>query len=189
MSAPCNSSNEVGDVLRLSHKARVFWPICSLLFLADCSSKRLIVEEFGALGYGSRTVINGLLRFTLAYNRDAAMGIPLGVFTRFGIALFVCVALAIVYSLYRRTPAWHTWRLVALALICGGAAGNLIDRLRWSHGVVDFIDVGLGAHRFWWVFNVADIGVTLGAALLAISLWREDSVAEPQDEGRLSFRG
>lgn len=166
-------------MLRISRKARVFWPICSLLFLADCSSKRLIVDQFAPLGYGSHTVVDGLLRFTVAYNQDAAMGIPLGVFTRFGIALFVAAALVVLAQVYRQTPVRQTWRLVALAMICGGAAGNLIDRLRWSHGVVDFIDVGLGAHRFWWVFNVADIGISMGAVLLAISLWREDSIPRP----------
>src|SRR5205085_8311156 len=104
---------------------------------------------------GSRTIIDGVLRFTLAYNQDAAMGIPLSVFSRYGIALFVCCALYAVMRMYVRTPSRHTWRIVALALVFGGAAGNLLDRLRWSRGVVDFIDVGLGAHRFWWVFNLA----------------------------------
>jgi signal peptidase II len=161
-----------------SRKARVFWPICSLLLLADCSSKQFVVEQFGNVGYGSRTIIDGVLRFTLAYNQDAAMGIPLSIFSRYGIALFVCCALYVVMRVYRHTPPKQTWRIVALALICGGAMGNLMDRLRWSRGVVDFIDVGLGAHRFWWVFNVADIGVMIGASVLAVSLWREDQATE-----------
>ena len=62
-------------------------------------------------------------------------------------------------------------RAAALALVAGGAAGNLLDRLRTSRGVVDFIDVGIGAHRFY-VFNLADVGVTTGAVLLALALWR-----------------
>jgi signal peptidase II len=165
-------------VIRFSRKARVFWPIVSLLLLADCSSKQFVVEQFGDAGYGSRTIIDGVLRFTLAYNQDAAMGIPLSVFSRYGIALFVCCALYAVMRIYFHTPQKHTWRIVALALIAGGATGNLIDRLRWSRGVVDFIDVGLGQHRFWWVFNVADIGVMIGATLLAVSLWREDQTAQ-----------
>jgi signal peptidase II len=63
--------------------------------------------------------------------------------------------------------------VVAIALVTGGALGNLVDRVRWARGVVDFIDVGLAGWRFW-TFNVADIGVTCGAILLAIILWRED---------------
>jgi len=57
-------------------------------------------------------------------------------------------------------PAAH----VALGLIAGGAAGNLLDRLRLGH-VVDFIDF-----HFWPVFNVADIGITVGAGLLLLSV-------------------
>jgi signal peptidase II len=49
----------------------------------------------------------------------------------------------------------------------------LIDRLRSAQGVVDFIDVGIGAHR-WPTFNVADMGVSVGAVLLAWVLWQED---------------
>jgi signal peptidase II len=67
-------------------------------------------------------------------------------------------------------------RLVWLptGLLVGGAAGNLIDRIRSARGVVDFLDVGVGALR-WPTFNVADIAVSCGAIALAISLWREDA--------------
>jgi len=61
-------------------------------------------------------------------------------------------------------------------MILGGAFGNLIDRLRSGQGVVDFIDVGIGEHR-WPTFNIADIGVSCGAVLLAWILWREDRAA------------
>jgi signal peptidase II len=67
-------------------------------------------------------------------------------------------------------------RLVWLptGLLIGGAAGNLIDRIRSGRGVVDFLDVGIGALR-WPTFNIADIAVSCGAIALAISLWREDA--------------
>jgi signal peptidase II len=64
-------------------------------------------------------------------------------------------------------------RILALGLAWGGAAGNLLDRVRSSHGVVDFIDVGVSSWRFW-TFNVADSAVTIGALVLAWSLSRED---------------
>ncbi|HSY82348.1 MAG TPA: signal peptidase II, partial [Gemmatimonadaceae bacterium] len=57
-------------------------------------------------------------------------------------------------------------RVIALALLTGGAIGNVIDRVRWSRGVVDFVDLGVGSLRFW-TFNVADVAVTVGAFLLA----------------------
>lgn len=65
----------------------------------------------------------------------------------------------------------------ALALVTGGAMGNLLDRLRSARGIIDFIDVGIGDARFW-TFNVADVGVSIGAVLLAMVLWREDNPGE-----------
>jgi len=65
-------------------------------------------------------------------------------------------------------------RQVSCALVAGGAAGNLLDRIRSSQGVVDFIDIGVGATR-WPTFNLADMGVSVGAIALALSLWLEDA--------------
>ena len=65
-------------------------------------------------------------------------------------------------------------KVVAVARVAAGAMGNLVDRLRSERGVVDFLDVGVGAWR-WPTFNVADIAVSCGAVLLAIVLWREDN--------------
>jgi signal peptidase II len=157
-------------------KSRVFWPICLLLVLADCSSKDLVVERFGP-PHVPHEVIDGVVRFTLAYNPDAAMGLSLGPFSRVGFALAALIGLVVIATIYRRVPAQHTWHVIALALIGGGAAGNLLDRLRSTHGVVDFIDVGIGDHRFWWVFNIADLGVTVGAGILAWIAWRADTTA------------
>ncbi len=56
---------------------------------------------------------------------------------------------------------------LAFGLVLGGALGNLVDRL-WRREVIDFIDVGIGLHR-WPTFNVADIGITLGVIYLAIA--------------------
>lgn len=65
-------------------------------------------------------------------------------------------------------------RLGALSLIVAGALGNLWDRVRWDRGVVDFLGpVDLG---FWDfpIFNVADVAISVGAVLLAISFWQEE---------------
>ena len=55
----------------------------------------------------------------------------------------------------------------------------LIDRLRSHRGVVDFIDVGVGDTRFW-IFNLADVGVTVGAILVAYTIWREDQPSDTE---------
>jgi len=61
----------------------------------------------------------------------------------------------------------------ALCSVTGGAFGNFIDRIISPRGVVDFLDVGVGAWR-WPTFNLADIAVSTGAILLAIVLWNEE---------------
>ena len=68
--------------------------------------------------------------------------------------------------------------------MAGGAFGNLVDRVRSAQGVVDFLDVGIGLHR-WPTFNVADIGVSLGAIALAWSLWLEDDRREAAQRAAL----
>jgi signal peptidase II len=162
----------------INRKARVFWPVCLLIVLVDCSSKSIVVEKLGAPDF-PEAVADNVVRFTLSYNPDAAMGLSLGPFSRIGFALAALFALQFMRSLYRRAKEHDTWQLIALALVSGGATGNLIDRIRSARGVVDFIDVGLGPHRFWWVFNLADVGVTVGAALLALAIWRADQQAAP----------
>lgn len=167
-------------MLGMNRKAGVFWPIFLLLVLVDCSSKSVVVDQLRA-SHEYASIADGIVRFTLAYNRDAAMGLSLGPFSRIGFALAAVVGLVVMMTVYRQALARDTWKIVALALVSGGATGNLLDRLRSARGVVDFIDVGIGAHRFWWVFNVADVGISIGAVLLAISLWREKRGASPND--------
>ncbi len=141
------------------------------MILADFYTKRVAIAD---LDYGiSRDVIGNWLRFTLVFNKGAAFGTSVGESSRW---IFTALAIAILFVLIRmahQAPASDRWKLLALGMVCGGAVGNLIDRLRWSEGVVDFIDVGVGAHRFW-VFNVADSAVSVGAVLLVLVLWAEE---------------
>jgi signal peptidase II len=82
--------------------------------------------------------------------------------------------LYVLVGIFRRTPASDWVRLLATQLVAAGAIGNLIDRLRWDRGVVDFIGpINLGFMDFP-IFNVADMALTCGAALLAISMLREE---------------
>jgi signal peptidase II len=90
------------------------------------------------------------------------------------------VALVILGRLFLATKRGDTPRTLSLALVCAGALGNLLDRLRSDLGVVDFLDVGFGDAR-WPTFNVADMAVSIGAVLLAWVLWQEDRVAAMQE--------
>lgn len=154
----------------MSRKARAFWPVLLVLLAADCTSKRAAEIMLAPAGV-PHEVVGEVIRFQLAYNVGAAMGLTIGRHSRVVFSLMALLAVAVLARLYRRA-ARDDWRLaLALALIIGGALGNLLDRIRSPLGVVDFIDVGMGGLRFW-TFNVADVGVTLGAGLLAALLWR-----------------
>ncbi|MGH7649627.1 MAG: signal peptidase II, partial [Gemmatimonadaceae bacterium] len=124
----------------------------------------------------SQNVAGDYLRLTLVFNPGAAFGLNLGPWSREIFLVLTVVALVILGRLYRATRPDDVLRVVALGLVCGGAMGNLIDRVRSPIGVVDFMDIGFRDWR-WPTFNVADIAVSVGAFLLAWALWGEESSA------------
>lgn len=140
----------------------------------DVVTKRL--AEQGLRLHVPREVVGEWVRLTLTYNTGAAMNLSLGAASRVVFAAVASVMLVIIFRMYRRTAPHDGAQSAALALIAAGALGNLIDRLRSAQGVVDFIDVGVGDWRFW-TFNVADMGVTVGAVMLATLLLRRPAPA------------
>ena len=155
-------------------KARLFWPLLAAFLVVDWATKRWAELELAPAGM-IHPVVGDLLRFRLAYNRGAATGISLGEWSRPVFSILAVVAVIVLARIYRQAER-DDWKLgAACALIIGGAIGNLLDRLRSPLGVVDFIDVGWGTLRFW-VFNVADIGVTAGAVVMALLLWRREGL-------------
>jgi signal peptidase II len=150
----------------LSPKAKAFWPLLALVLVADFISKRLAESRLPPL-YTPHEVIGEFVRFTLAYNKYAAMGLSLGAYSRIGFGIIAAVVLVVLGAFYRKTPAYAAGSAAALALVAGGALGNLTDRIISAQGVVDFIDVGIGNARFY-TFNIADASITCGAILLAL---------------------
>jgi signal peptidase II len=146
-------------------KGKQFWPVLLAVLLLDCSTKHFAVEALSPPDI-PHDVLGDVVRLTLAYNRGAAMGIAIGAQARWLLAGAAAVIIVVLWQAYRRTPPDATWRVVALALLLGGAIGNAIDRVRWTRGVVDFVDLGFGDLRFW-TFNVADVAVTGGALIFA----------------------
>lgn len=152
-------------------KARWAIVVIGTVVVLDFVTKRIVL---GTMTLHERIPILGdAVRLTYIRNPGAAFGLHAGENSRFIFLGISLAALGILAALYRVTPAADRLRIFAIALISGGALGNLMDRIQSSAGVVDFLDVGLGDLR-WPVFNVADIAVTTGAILLALSLWRED---------------
>jgi signal peptidase II len=144
-------------------KARWFFPLASLLFLADCGTKQW--AEGAGVEHVPREVIGDALRLTLVYNPGAAFSVHLGDYSRVIFSVLALVVIAMLVRMYHDAAPHDRAMGASLGLIVGGAVGNLADRLRSARGVVDFIDVGIGNARFW-IFNVADVGVTVGALIL-----------------------
>lgn len=152
----------------LTRKAGWFWPLALALLVADCATKR-VAEGHLAVGE-PQPVVGQVVRFTLSYNTNAAMGIELGGDSRrLVLSALTLVALVVLGFLYYSTKPSERLRVIGVALVVGGAVGNLVDRLRSNAGVVDFIDVGVHNVRFW-TFNVADMGITVGAIFLLLAL-------------------
>ena len=164
----------------MTRKAATFWPVAIALLAGDCTTKELAVAHLTP-PYLPHDVLGQVVRFTLAYNTGAAFSMSLGSASRWGFTLLALIALGALAAVYRSAASEDVLQAGAIALIAGGAIGNLADRIRSARGVVDFIDIGLGDRRFW-TFNVADMGVTFGALLLAYVLLTESRKAT--DESR-----
>lgn len=143
-----------------------------VILVTDLATKLLVQATFD---HGeARSVVGEWFQLRLVYNPGAAFGLSLGSYSRWIFLGIAVVAVGLLWRMARTTATSDWFRLVTLGMVAGGAAGNLIDRIRSPIGVVDFLDLGLGAMR-WPTFNVADMGVSCGAIALAISFWREDA--------------
>jgi len=138
--------------------------LAAAILVADQLTKWAILSSLAA---GERVRITGFFNLVLAYNKGAAFSFLAGA-PGWQTPLFVGVALlaiAVVSVLLVRSPGRRMF-CGGLALILGGALGNLVDRLRFGQ-VVDFLDFhALGWH--WPAFNVADSAITVGAGLLIL---------------------
>jgi signal peptidase II len=135
----------------------------------DQASKALVRARFEL--HESLELIPGLFSLTRVHNYGAAFGLMNTVDLPFkaaflSIVAFVALATLTAYAL--RLPMEQRLARFGLALIVGGAAGNLIDRLREGF-VVDFVDVYWQGWHFW-AFNVADAAITVGVAFMILDL-------------------
>ena len=149
-----------------------FYGLAALVVILDQATKLLIQRTF-RLGE-SLPVVPGLFNLTYVLNPGAAFGFLAGAAAAFRGPFFIAVsvlAIAIICYYYARHARGRPLPVVGLALILGGAVGNLIDRLRVGM-VIDFLDFYLGKYH-WPAFNVADSGITVGVGLLLVDMLRE----------------
>jgi len=139
--------------------------IAALIILIDQLTKITITRLFK---HGEELVVTGFFNLVLAYNRGAAFSFlqnESGWQRYFFTAIGIGAALYIVYLL--RKHAGQRMFCWALALILGGAVGNVIDRLLYGH-VIDFLDFHWRSLGHFPAFNVADSAICIGAALFIL---------------------
>lgn len=153
--------------IKLSQSAiRWIW-ISIIVIVLDQITKYLIKQN---LALGQVIPILPFFNLTLSYNMGASFGFlgAAGAWTAWLFGGFALVISILIVSWMRRVEKNHYWLSIALALILGGALGNLIDRLHQSY-VTDFIQIYYG-HWYWPTFNVADSAITVGAIMLGVEL-------------------
>lgn len=154
----------------MTPKAKLFWPAFALSFATDMATK-LWVDA--SLGFADRIpVVDGFFYITHVRNPGAAFGLfntapaALRLTAFIGITL---VAIAMIFSFYRRLAPGERLSALSLGLILGGAGGNLVDRV-FRGEVVDFLHFRLWGGYTWPDFNLADSFIVVGVALLVVEL-------------------
>jgi len=153
-------------ILKSSRSTLVLLAIAAVTLLVDQFTKYLAVTYLAPIVvWAPIPSLANLFTFTYTTNT----GVAFGLFKDLG-PIFVGVAVVVIAAIvvYQREIPQEAWPVrLALGLQLGGAAGNLVDRLRVGH-VIDFIHF-----HFWPVFNVADSSIVIGVILLAFIMLRE----------------
>ena len=147
---------------------RSLLPLATVIVVLDQVTKHWAVN---ALSDGHTVDVVWTLRFALGFNSGMAFSKATGL----GPLIGVIATVAVVWLLSSLRKAGSQLSAVGMALVAGGAAGNVVDRLfrgpGWFRGsVVDFIDL-----QWWPVFNVADSAITVGGVVLALVALRGPS--------------
>lgn len=167
-------------MLQKTEKSGIYWLLLTIfVLLLDQASKYWIMAEFEL--HQSLQILP-FFNFTYARNYGAAfsfLGDASGWQRYLFTAIAVLVSVFLVYSLQKNSIKKHLEN-IAFSLVLAGALGNLLDRLMFGY-VVDFLDFNLGFYR-WPTFNIADISIFIGAALLILESVLHVAREENKDE-------
>jgi len=144
-----------------------------LVIVLDQLTKIWVVKSFHL--YESLEIIPNFFSLTYLTNKGAAFGFLAGVtaaWRHYFFLILASVALVLICIAWFRMRKDHPFYGPALALIAGGAIGNVIDRVRFG-AVVDFLDFYVAGHH-WPAFNVADSAITVGVALFLLANFLEE---------------
>jgi signal peptidase II len=150
--------------------------LVAVILVLDRWTKALILDRFDL--NESVPVIDGFFNITYVRNTGVAFGIFSSISSPVKsilLSVFTAFAAVAVITYSYRSPVRNRLLQVALALILGGALGNLYDRLAYGY-VVDFLEFYLGSYH-WPAFNVADSAITTGVILLALEIIRNETPA------------
>ena len=147
------------------------------VLLLDQWTKGVVMRTFQI--HESREVLSGLFDLTYVQNSGAAFGLFASVDSSLKAIVLnsVAVLVFLIVSVYAIRSSHKSVRLqVGLALILGGAVGNLLDRVRFTY-VVDFLDFSISGHH-WPAFNLADSAICIGVGLLFLDMLQREEEAE-----------
>jgi signal peptidase II len=156
---PVNAKYELSDLIPAG--------VALAVIVVDQLSKYWILTTFTL--HEQQNIIPGFFNLVYVTNTGAAFGFLAGSKNVLRQVFFVAVAilaLVIIFFAYNHLKRQGSLFVYALGLIAGGAAGNLIDRLRFGF-VVDFLDFYLGSYH-WPAFNAADSAITIGVGMFLL---------------------
>ena len=161
-----------------SRFGRLGWLVLSVLVLVIDQVSKAHFE--GTLEmFQQIVVIPDYFSWTLAYNTGAAFSFLAdgGGWQRWLFALIAVVVSAVLVVWLKRLGRNDTWLAIALALVLGGALGNLYDRIALGH-VIDFILVHWQNRHYFPAFNFADSAICVGAVMLALDMFKSKKTGE-----------
>lgn len=157
------------------HAGPFFYLVAAVVLVVDQVTKLWIAGNMSL--HQSRRILGDFFQLTYVHNDGAAFGLDLGGRWAFIVVTILVSGFIVFYYARSERTTMARW---ALALILGGALGNLADRIRLGE-VIDFLHVTVAGFPYP-IFNVADIGVSVGVGLLALHLFRKE-IPEDVDEG------
>lgn len=140
------------------------WSWITVLVIVLDQLTKILADQY--LQYHQAVEVIPMFNLTLMYNKGAAFSFlaNAGGWQRWFFLILTSAVSIFIYLWLRKLKAHQVMQYTALALILGGAIGNLIDRAIYGH-VIDFLDVYFQQHH-WPAFNIADSAITVGAILL-----------------------
>jgi signal peptidase II len=169
----------------MTSSRRLFLILLTALATVGCDQATKVVARDHLVHSGPLSYAGDMFRLHYAENRGAFLslgsnlpdGLREGIFT-VGAGLML-VAL---FTWLLLSPRMSPWNTLALALLCGGGVGNLIDRILRDGRVIDFLNLGIGGLRTG-IFNVADIAITMGLIMLLLGGFRRDRQSPESPSG------